>query len=47
MTKLGIIGARQQVGETLLGVRANKSARVRAGSTFYEGNLEGLSVVIV
>ena len=47
MTKLGIIGAMQQEVENLLGVLENKSARVRAGSTFYEGNLEGLSVVIV
>ena len=47
MTKLGIIGAMQQEVETLLGVLENKSARVKAGSTFYEGNLEGLSVVIV
>ncbi len=47
MTKLGIIGAMQQEVETLLGVLENKSTQVKAGSTFYEGTLEGLSVVIV
>ena len=47
MTKLGIIGAMQQEVETLLGVLENKSTQVKAGSTFYEGTLEGLPVVIV
>lgn len=47
MKKLGIIGAMQQEVETLLGVMENKTARERAGSTFYEGELEGLPVVVV
>lgn len=47
MKKLGIIGAMQLEVETLLGVMENKTARERAGSVFYEGELEGLPVVIV
>lgn len=47
MKKLGIIGAMQLEVETLLGVMENKTARERAGSVFFEGELEGLPVVIV
>lgn len=47
MTKLGIIGAMQQEVETLLGVMEEKSALEKAGSTFYEGTLMGLPVVVV
>lgn len=47
MTKLGIIGAMQQEVETLLGILENGNSQVKAGSTFYEGTLEGLPVVIV
>ena len=45
--KLGIIGAMEQEVETLLGLLENKNAAVRAGSTFYEGKLEGIDVVVV
>jgi len=47
MKKLGIIGAMEEEVETLLGIMEEKSARERAGSTFYEGILEGLPVVVV
>lgn len=47
MTKLGIIGAMQVEVETLLGEMDNKTAQERAGSTFYEGTLAGLPVVVV
>lgn len=47
MKKLGIIGAMDLEVETLLGVMKEKTARERAGSTFYEGILEGLAVVVV
>lgn len=47
MTKFGIIGAMQQEVETLLGVLENQKTSTHAGSTFYEGQLEGLDVVIV
>lgn len=47
MKKLGIIGAMEEEVETLLGVMEEKTARERAGSTFYEGQLEGLPVVVV
>lgn len=47
MKKLGIIGAMEEEVETLLGVMEEKTARERAGSTFYEGVLEGLPVVVV
>ncbi len=47
MTKLGIIGAMQEEVETLLALTENKKERCKAGSVFYEGQLEGLDVVIV
>lgn len=47
MIKLGIIGAMEQEVETLLAQMENKSAEVVAGSTFYEGKLSGLDVVVV
>lgn len=47
MTKLGIIGAMQVEVETLLGEMENKTSRKKAGSTFYEGTLAGLPVVVV
>lgn len=47
MTKLGIIGAMEQEVETLLGVMKNKTAVKKAGSTFYEGTLEGCPVAVV
>lgn len=47
MKKLGIIGAMQVEVETLLGEMADKKASAKAGSTFYEGTLEGLPVVVV
>ncbi len=47
MTKLGIIGAMQLEVETLLGIMEDKKVSSHAGSTFYEGKLEGLDVVIV
>lgn len=47
MTKLGIIGAMEQEIETLLGIMENKNETRRLGSTFYEGTLEGLDVVVV
>ena len=47
MTKLGIIGAMEQEVETLLGVMKNKTAAKKAGSTFYEGTLEGCPVAVV
>ena len=45
--KLGIIGAMEQEVETLLGLLENKTAAVRTGSTYYEGTLDGLDVVVV
>ena len=45
--KLGIIGAMELEVETLLCLLENKASRVRAGSTFHEGKLEGLDVVVV
>ena len=45
--KLGIIGAMELEVETLLGLLENKTSATRAGSTFYEGKLEGLDVVVV
>ena len=45
--KLGIIGAMEQEVETLLGLLENKNAVVRTGSTYYEGKLDGLDVVVV
>ena len=47
MTKLGIIGAMQEEVETLLARMENKRELSKAGSTFYDGILEGLPVVIV
>ena len=47
MIKLGIIGAMEQEVETLLSQMENKNAETVAGSTFYEGKLSGLDVVVV
>ena len=47
MTKLGIIGAMQVEVELLLGAMENKTEKTIAGSTFYEGKLEGLDAVVV
>ena len=47
MTKLGIIGAMELEVETLLARMTEKTAEVKAGSTFYEGKLQGLDVVVV
>ena len=45
--RLGIIGAMEQEVETLLGLLENKKEAVRSGSTYYEGTLDGLDVVVV
>ena len=45
--KLGIIGAMEQEVETLLEQMEDKTACVKAGSTFYEGKLAGLDAVVV
>ena len=45
--KLGIIGAMELEVETLLEKMENKTATTHAGSTFYEGKLSGLDVVVV
>ena len=45
--KLGIIGAMEQEVETLLGLLENKREAVRTGSTYYEGSLDGMDVVVV
>ena len=47
MAKLGIIGAMQVEVEILLGNMENKKVMEKAGSTFYEGTLKGLPVVVV
>ena len=47
MTKLGIIGAMTQEVETLVASMADHIAKEIAGSTFYEGTLDGLPAVIV
>ena len=47
MTKLGIIGAMEVEVEILLGQMEYIVTRTVAGSDFYEGTLEGLSVVVV
>ena len=47
MTKLGIIGAMREEVETLLEKLEGMTEARIAGSTFYEGSLEGLPVVIV
>jgi adenosylhomocysteine nucleosidase len=45
--KLGIIGAMEQEVETLLSLLENKKSAVHAGSTYYEGTLDGLDTVVV
>ncbi len=45
--KLGIIGAMTVEVETLVEKLENPVSRVIAGSTYYEGRLEGLDVVVV
>ena len=47
MKKLGIIGAMQVEVETLVEKLEEKSETRKAGSTYYEGILEGLPVVVV
>ncbi len=47
MKKLGIIGAMTEEIETLVEKLEGKTESRRTGSTFYEGRLEGLDVVIV
>ena len=47
MIKLGIVGAMEQEIETLLAKMEDKVASTVAGSTFYEGKLAGLNVVVV
>ena len=47
MAKLGIIGAMQVEVEILLGNMEDKKVMEKAGSTFYEGKLKGLPVVVV
>jgi len=47
MTKLGIIGAMQVEVEILLGAMENKKVTEKAGTTFCQGRLEGLDVVVV
>lgn len=45
--KLGIIGAMDIEVEILLGLLEEKQEKTIAGSTFYEGRLEGLDAVVV
>lgn len=45
--KLGIIGAMQVEVETLVAKLENGAESRRAGSTYYEGTLQGLPVVVV
>ena len=47
MVKLGIIGAMQEEVETLVSNLAERESSVHAGSTFHQGKLEGLDVVVV
>lgn len=47
MKKLGIIGAMEIEVELLVEKMENRRESVRAGSTYYEGILEGLPVVVV
>lgn len=47
MTKLGIIGAMEVEVETLLGEMEQVTSTQKAGSTFHEGVLMGLPVVLV
>ncbi len=45
--KLGIIGAMRQEVETLVEKLEDRRESLRAGSTYYEGRLEGLEAVVV
>ena len=45
--KLGIIGAMEQEVETLLGLLENVKTASKAGSTYHEGTLDGVDVVVV
>lgn len=47
MIKLGIIGAMEEEVETLLEQMEEKCASTKAGSTFYEGKLNGLDAVVI
>ena len=47
MIKLGIVGAMEEEVETLLEQMEEKVAQTKAGSTFYEGKLNGLDAVVV
>ena len=47
MTKLGIIGAMREEVETLVEKLADVKSQTHAWSTYYEGKLEGLDVVVV
>ena len=47
MTKLGIIGAMREEVETLVEKLEDVKTQVHAWSTYYEGKLEGLDVVVV
>ncbi len=47
MKKLGIMGAMSEEVETLLERMQDKSASTKAGTTFYEGTLSGMAVVVV
>lgn len=47
MIKLGIVGAMEEEVETLLEQMEEKNAQTKAGSTFYEGKLNGLDAVVV
>ena len=47
MTKLGIIGAMQVEVEILLSAMSNKTEKTVAGTTFHEGTLEDINVVVV
>ena len=47
MKKLGIIGAMSMEVETLVSAMASSVSKEIAGSTFYEGTLDGLSAVVV
>ena len=47
MKKLGIIGAMSMEVETLVSAMEGAASKEIAGSTFYEGTLDGLSAVVV
>jgi adenosylhomocysteine nucleosidase len=47
MIKLGIVGAMEEEVETLLEQMEEKRSQTKAGSTFYEGKLNGLDAVVV